>query len=131
MISGFLASKASQNLNAEISVSSVHYSFFKRLELTDLYIEDQRGDTLFYSESTRIRIKQFKPRDKNIHLAYVDLENFQMKLFINKDTINNLKFLVEALRNDTLLPHEKRARKRACGRRPGGLSRGVRRGSPA
>ena len=107
MISGFLASKASQNLNAEISVSSVHYSFFKRLELTDLYIEDQRGDTLFYSESTRIRIKQFKPRDKNIHLAYVDLENFQMKLFINKDTINNLKFLVEALRNDTLLPHEK------------------------
>ena len=107
LISGFLTRKASQNLDTEISVSSVHYSFFKRLELNDLYIEDQSGDTLFYSETARIRIKQFKPKEKNIHLAYVDLDNFQMNLFINKDTINNLKFLVQALRNDTLLPREK------------------------
>ncbi len=106
-IATFLSEKISKNIEAEVSLSSLKYSFFKRLYIYDLLIEDQLGDTLIYSEFTRIRIKKYKPEKLDIHIHSISLENFYFNIKTDDQRKNNLKFLTDRLK-DTITPPEEK-----------------------
>ncbi|MCF8224877.1 MAG: translocation/assembly module TamB domain-containing protein [Bacteroidales bacterium] len=106
LISEYLTERSSRYLGTDISVSSVHYSFFKRLQVYDFYMEDQKGDTLIYSEVTKIRIKKFRPDIKDIQLKYIKLENALFMISTDSNRQNSMQFLVDSLKKD-IAPEDK------------------------
>ena len=105
-ISEFLTSKISEQLKANISISSVHYIFFKRLQIRDFYIEDQKGDTLIYAERTNIRFKRFRPDKQNVHIKKISSENAYIQIIMDAERNSSIQFLVDSLKRD-IPPEEK------------------------
>ena len=79
-VSKILAEKLSEELGATITLSSVNYSFFKRIQIRDVYIEDLNGDTLLYVELAKLRVKNLRPEHKGIEIRKAAVENVWMNL---------------------------------------------------
>ncbi len=105
-ISDYIANRYAEDMGTNIFLSSVKYSFFKRLYIYDLLIEDQLGDTLLYSEYTSLRFKKFKPDKLDIHLSSVVCENIYFNVVIDENRDNNVKFFTDWLKSP--LPPEER-----------------------
>ena len=71
MVSKYVAERLSEEIETSITLSSVNYSFFKRIQVRDLYVEDLYGDTLLYSELTKIRIKQLRSDRRGIEIKKI------------------------------------------------------------
>jgi len=99
-LSELASEKIAEQLNAEISLTSVYYSFFKRLQVHDFLIYDQQGDTLIYSEVVKLRFKRFRPDRKNILIRKLSVENAYIQLITNEEKISSIQFLVDALKRD-------------------------------
>lgn len=107
MVTKYLAGEISEKLQAKVSLSSVSYSFFKRIQVRDLYLEDQYGDTLIYSELTKVRIKQIRPDKRRIEIKKITVENAQLNLFIDSSSVVNLSFFIDLLKNPHAPPERK------------------------
>ncbi len=107
VVSKYVAERLSEELQAYITLSSVNFSFFKRIQVRDLYIEDQHGDTLIYSELTRIRIKQLGSDRKGIEIKKVTLENTRVNFVVDSSGVINLDFLIERLEKPHVPPEKK------------------------
>jgi hypothetical protein len=106
IVSEYLTEKLSEKFEGAVSVSAVHYSFFKRIQLYDLYIEDRYGDTLIYSEVCNIRIKKFRPDKKDILIRKLSFENAFLQISVDEEKNNTLKFFIDSFKKD-LPPEEK------------------------
>jgi len=102
-----LADQLSEELQATISLSSVNYSFFKRIQVRDLYIEDLHGDTLIYSELTKIRIKQIRPDQRRLEIRKISLENAWLNLVIEPEGGVNLSLIIDRLKKPHVPPERK------------------------
>ncbi|MCK5138171.1 MAG: translocation/assembly module TamB domain-containing protein [Bacteroidales bacterium] len=107
MVSKFLVERLSTELKASISLSSVNYSFYKRIQIKDLYIEDQHGDTLLFAELTKLRIKQLRPERNRIDIRKITLENAFVNLVIDSSGVVNLKFITDRLKKPHVPPERK------------------------
>ena len=106
-VSQMLTEQLSEELQATISLSSVNYTFFKRVQVRDLYIEDLHGDTLIYSELTKIRIKQIRP-DKGItEIRKITLHNAWLNLVIEPEGGVNLGLIIDRLKKPHVPPERK------------------------
>ncbi len=83
MVSKYLTEQLAEELQVPVSISSVNYSFFRRVQVKDLYIEDLYGDTLVYIGLTKIRIKQFRPEPKGLTIKKITAEDLYMNLVID------------------------------------------------
>ncbi|MCD4710026.1 MAG: hypothetical protein K8R52_04210, partial [Bacteroidales bacterium] len=106
-VSKMLADQLSEQLQATISLSSVNYSFFKRIQVRDLYIEDLQGDTLIYSELTKIRIKQIRSDQRGMEIRKIVLENAWLNLVIESEGGVNLSLIVDRLKKPHVPPERK------------------------
>ncbi|MEX0981760.1 MAG: translocation/assembly module TamB domain-containing protein [Bacteroidales bacterium] len=102
----YLTDNLSEKIEGEVSVSSVHYSFFKRLQLYDLYIGDVLGDTLIYAEVCNIRFKKFRPDKKDILIKKLSFENAMLQIIVDENKVNTLKRFIDSFRKD-IPPEEK------------------------
>jgi len=95
----WLTAEASQALRSDISVSRVEYRFFNTLHLDDIYISDQRGDTLAYIRSMDVNMRMRDILKKKVSVR---------KAVISQPYINlhddNYLFLVRALKNPEAEP---------------------------
>jgi hypothetical protein len=107
MVSKMITEQLSEELQATISISAVNYSFFKRIQLRDLYIEDLEGDTLIYSELTKIRIKQIRPDQRILEIRKITLENYWLNLVIESGEGVNLDLIIEKLQKPHVPPELK------------------------
>ncbi|MEN8226776.1 MAG: translocation/assembly module TamB domain-containing protein [Bacteroidota bacterium] len=107
MVSKFVAERLSDELQASITLSSVNYSFFKRIQVRDLYVEDPQGDTLLYSELTKLRIKQLRSDRKGIEIKKISLENAYVNFVIDSTNVVNLSFIVDLLKKPHVPPEKK------------------------
>jgi len=106
-VSQFLTEQLSEELQATISLSSVNYTFFKRIQVRDLYVEDLHGDTLIYSELTKIRIKQIRP-DKGItEIRKITLQNGGLNLDIETGGGVTLGLITDRLKKPHVPPERK------------------------
>ena len=104
MVSKYVAERLSDELRASITLSSVNYSFFKRIQIRDLYIEDLYGDTLLYSELTKLRIKQLRSDRKGVEIKKITLENAHVNLVIDSSRVVNLTYITDRLNKPQFPP---------------------------
>ena len=98
-VSKYLTEQLAEELQVPVSISSVSYSFFRRVQVKDLYIEDLYGDTLLYIGLTKARIKQFRPEHKGLTIKKVTAEDLYMNLVIDTANVVNLSFITDRLKN--------------------------------
>ena len=96
----YITKDLSEKLQAKISVSAVNYSFFRRLQLHDVYMEDQRGDTLIYAEICNLRIKTFRPDKQQVRFKKISFDNALLQLIMDEQRNSSLQFLVDSLRTN-------------------------------
>jgi len=100
VLSDFITRKFATELQVDISISKVHYSFFKRLQVHDFYVADLNGDTLLYAEVANARIKRFRPDKLDVQLKNLTFENAYCQIIMDDKRIGSIQFLVDYLKRD-------------------------------
>lgn len=95
----FLTEKLGKELDTYISINDVSVTFINRFLIRDFYVEDQFGDTLLYAKKVKLIFSKFN-KSKNIAIVK-RLDFTEADIHISKDStgVNNLKFIIEALKN--------------------------------
>lgn len=96
----------SERLNAKFSLESVHFSFFNRLILNNVVVEDQQMDTLLYAQKITGYIKSFNRKKKKIEFSRVVLDQTQFNLRTDSENTLNLRFIIDEIKGkkDTIGP---------------------------
>lgn len=86
----------SKDLNTKIEVQDVQVSFFKGVNLTNLYVEDLHHDTLLYINQLQLEIDYFTYKEKNVEVEKIYLKNpyFNLKKYQNENS-SNLQFILD------------------------------------
>jgi autotransporter translocation and assembly factor TamB len=84
-------------LHTKVSIGAVDYSLPEWLEIKNVYIEDQKKDSLLFGEEMRVDLNMFKLIQGNTDIEKVVLKN----IFINikraeTDSVFNYQFIVDA-----------------------------------
>ncbi len=94
----FLVKKVTKRLSAdlqtEVSIKHVSFSFFNRMNLEDMLVRDRKKDTLLYAGAFKLRITDWFFLKKNIDLKYIGLENAVIKTY-RKDSVWNYQFIAD------------------------------------
>ena len=100
-----LSEKFSSRLNAKIKIQSAYYTLFNKLVLEDVYIQDQKGDSLIYSERITGNLNYISLKNRELFFEELALENARIKLYNDTSQNINIHFLIQALkRKDTTKP---------------------------
>ncbi len=92
----------SEELNTTVDVKHIDIDFFDKLVLEDLFIADQAGDTLLYSESLSANFNTNLIRiiRSDLEIDAISLNNTQIN--IRRDSgqyVDNLQFIIDGLSN--------------------------------
>lgn len=98
-VSKYLTDQLADELQVPVSLSSVNYSFFRRVQIRDLYIEDLYGDTLLYAGLIKLRINQFRPDPKGLTIKKATAEDLYLNLVIDSAKVVNITFITDRLKN--------------------------------
>ena len=96
----FITSQLSEKLNANIKVGSVSISFFNKVTLNEVLIEDLQADTLLYVDKMVASIDKFRIKQRTIDLSSVKFQKTLSYLSLDEKRLPNYKFLLDALRSD-------------------------------
>ncbi len=89
-----VASRLSTSLHTKVTIKKVDFSFYDKLELQDLMVEDHSSDTLLFAHSATVRINDwFFAKDKII-LKYVGLDEAVVNMK-RTDSTWNYQFLLD------------------------------------
>ncbi|NNC84677.1 MAG: hypothetical protein HKN75_01270, partial [Bacteroidia bacterium] len=90
----------SNKLGAEVNVGSVDIDFFTKLVLNDLYVEDEKEDTLITIQQLTADFNVFSFGDKYFDASSIDLYNANLRMKKRKgETHSNLKFITDYLKS--------------------------------
>jgi hypothetical protein len=87
----------SENVNAKFTVSAIDISFFNKVRLKNVYIEDLNQDTLLYADQITSTILKL-PNKKRIPVNTLTLENATLRLATDSASTVNIEFIIDALR---------------------------------
>ncbi len=91
----YFTNKLSTYLNTEVSIDKVHFSFFNKLEIEGVLINDLNNDTLLYVDEITTHIEAIQPRVKNIELESIVLSGCRINSkYKNQET--NFAFIIKA-----------------------------------
>ena len=92
-----VASILSKNLHAKITVKEVSITFINRLQLKDLYIEDQQGDTLLFAKKIKVTLRKYSKKNREIVLSNIGLEDANIHFNVDTSGVINIKFIIDQL----------------------------------
>jgi hypothetical protein len=95
-----LAVILSENLHAKITLEAVTLTFINRLQLKNLYIEDQQGDTLLFAGKIRATLRNYNSSKKEIVISHLTLEDSYIHFNVDTSGVLNLQFIIDAVKND-------------------------------
>ncbi len=104
ILGNIATSYLSKYLKTTISISRIEISFFKFIEIKDLYVEDQKGDTLAYIHNLQVGIRKLKFADDKTVLYFNRVELDRPVFYLEKakgDSNTNLTFILEAFSSDS------------------------------
>ena len=85
----------SDQLHTHVSIKHVDIEFFRKIVLSEVFIEDQQKDTLLYAPLLKVSISQFNYKKQRITISKAELENANIKLKHYKDIKGlNFEFIV-------------------------------------
>jgi hypothetical protein len=92
--------QVSASLNAKFEVGRVEIAFFNKIILRDINIQDQQGEILLKANRLIATLQYFDRSKKNIHFNQIKLQNAEINLRSDEDSVLNLRFIVDALTSD-------------------------------
>ena len=100
-ITNELTEYLNQELNTKIKVKEVSFGSFKTLELNDLLIPDQNGDTILYVPSVYLSIHKISLLSNSFHISKLVFNNAQFNIKKNKGaTIYEFEYLLNKFENN-------------------------------
>jgi len=87
----------SENVNAKFTIGAIDISFFNKVRLNNVYIEDLNQDTLLYADQITSTIVKL-PNKKRIPVNTLGLKNATLRLAIDSANTVNIKFIIDGLR---------------------------------
>lgn len=84
-----------ENTNADIEIKRVNFSFFDKLVLNDVYISDQKKDTMLYVKKVLAEIDSLSLSSKKISIGTVELQNYKANIERIDSSIFNFSYLVD------------------------------------
>lgn len=88
----------SRELGAEISVERLYFDPFSSLQIRELYISDQRGDTLLHAPRMKASLDLTRFFQGQMTINDVDLRDALFRLHIDSQGESNLSFLIDYFR---------------------------------
>ncbi len=85
-----ITEQLSSKTNAKINVGKVDFTFFNRLVLNDVLIQDLNNDTIFYTGLVSAKIDSLNFRKHRISLG--ELSFFENRVSITRDSVNRFNF---------------------------------------
>lgn len=85
----------SKELNADIRIKSLYFKPFSSLNLQGLFISDQQGDTLLFTQNLDASLDLSSFFKNNITLDKIEFQEAVLNLKTLEDSTSNLKFLLE------------------------------------
>lgn len=98
---GFLETK----LSTKVTIGGAYLNFPKSIELSSLYLEDLKGDTLLHINSLEVDTDLWALLDNEIQIKSLDLKNTTGK--INRDSLTkefNYQFIIDAFSTTDTTP---------------------------
>ena len=95
-----VASNLSEQLQTEVKVDHVDFSFFNKLVLRGLLIEDQQEDTLCFIDKLKIGILKYDRKKLIVQLSSVDIHSLYGNFYKDRDNVSNYRFLIDALKGE-------------------------------
>ncbi len=94
-------SSLSKKLKTKITVEGVEIDLFKKVTLTNIYVEDLHQDTLFYAKKINVGIEQFSLQQKLIKLEKATLTDayFNLKKY-KSDSTTSMQFIIDHFKSD-------------------------------
>lgn len=92
-----LTDRVSKNNDIDISAENIHFTFFNKIEVTNLLIRDNTADTMIYSALVKAGIRNIKRKEKFISLGRIDIANPVIKLQPDTNNVMNLLSLTQLL----------------------------------
>lgn len=92
--------KVSEQLKTVFTVEKIDISFFYRVRLSGVYLQDLRGDTLIHAGTITAGIRYINPWRKEISLGSINLNNGYLALAIDSASNLNLAYFIDQLKGD-------------------------------
>ena len=91
---GRASARLSKSLHTRVAIKHVDFSFFNKMELQGVYVEDVNKDTLLYAGTLKVNVNDwFFLRDKAV-LQYIGLENATINMH-RTDSVWNYQFIID------------------------------------
>jgi hypothetical protein len=99
-----ITSHLSEKIKSSISVGSIDFRFFNRLNIKDILIKDKYNDTLLYSHEIQVGIRQIDTQGKLIQLNRITFTDPVIGLITDSAGDMNLLWYLNMMkaRNDTV-----------------------------
>jgi hypothetical protein len=91
---GIATKKLSKELQTEVSIKHVSFSFFNKANLEGTFIQDKKKDTLLYAGKLRVSITDWFFLKDKAELKYIGLEDAIIKIN-RKDSVWNYQFIAD------------------------------------
>ena len=92
-----LTARISKNNDIEITAGNIHFTFFNKIEVTDLLVRDNTADTMMYSALFKAGIRNIKRKERLISLGRVEINNPVIKVRPDTNNVLNLLSLTKLL----------------------------------
>ena len=89
-----VSAKLSDNLKAKVSIQHIDYSFFDKLNLQGVLVEDRQRDTLLYAGSAKVNITDWFFLKSKATIKYLSLTNAVVNMQ-RTDSVCNYQFVVD------------------------------------
>ncbi len=93
----YVAEEISKKLHTEIRVEKVSVTFFNRIQIRKLYVQDLNGDTLLYADKVKARISHLSRSKQAISISRLALDNSYIHLITDTTGVINLKFIIDSM----------------------------------
>jgi Zn/Cd-binding protein ZinT len=98
-IAKYIAGKLSDKLHTTILVESASFQFFNKLVLGNVYIADQKSDTLFFTRNLIAEINSFSISKKEVNLGTLLFSYPVVNLAADSNGITNFQFIIDGLKS--------------------------------
>lgn len=98
LLSRYVSGKLAAVLNTNISIDKVSITFINRVQLKNLYIEDQHGDTLFFADKLNATIRRLDRDNQVLKIKRLIIKNADINFITDTEGVINLKFIIDFLK---------------------------------
>ncbi len=88
----------SENLDIKLEIDAIDISFFNKVKLNKVYIEDLNHDTLLYADQMIATLLKF-PNKKRIPINTISIKNAKINFISDSLNVINIRFFIDKLRS--------------------------------